>query len=204
MGASGFLSMFFCKWLFLSFSKVSKSRIKILSEGNSACMANAIHHIDFLWIPSLQMYRTSAREYLDPSALGSPARERPAGGALAPRRRGGPAGLPGTPGRGAGSARCPQGPAERGSEHVRAVKSHWYLWSVPADVPDSSVMVAEAGALAAVAADGTLLISNERCWQSSEECLEHPDRALAQCRGASLTIFVLFEIVPFFFFPDFP
>lgn len=129
----------------------------------------------------------------------------PAGGALAVRRGGlcrGPAGgrgswaEPGSPavraaggGRVRGSAQCWRVPAEHCLKQVRAVKSHWYLWSVPTDVTNRSVLIAEVGALAVVEADGTLLVSNEHCWQSSEECLDQWDSGVAQCRGQVRGIF---------------
>ncbi|XP_029874360.1 translation initiation factor IF-2-like [Aquila chrysaetos chrysaetos] len=92
---------------------------------------------------------------------------RPAGGALALRRAGrGGAGVrapprplrrgPGGAGSGAeppvrgagggrvrGSARYSRVPAEHCGKQVRAVKSRWYLWTVPTDVTNRSVLIAE-------------------------------------------------------------
>lgn len=47
---------------------------------------------------------------------------------------------------------------------MRTVKSHWYLWTVPTDVINKSVLIAGVGVLAELEADGTLLMSNEHCW----------------------------------------
>lgn len=83
---------------------------------------------------------------------------------------------------------------------MRAVKSRWYLWSVPTDVTNRSVLIAEVGALAVVGADGTLLISNEHCWQSREECLRQGDSGVALCHGQVRGISVLSVFIPFWFF----
>lgn len=45
-----------------------------------------------------------------------------------------------------------------------AVRSHWYLWTVPTDVTNKSPLIAGVGVLAGTEADGTLLMSNEHCW----------------------------------------
>lgn len=152
---------------------------------------------------------------------------RPAGGALALRRAGrggagsvlrrGPCGVA-QPGRGVGPSRlasprcegsaaagCGGQPGTRGYQlsivenKCGAVKSRWYLWSVPTDVTNRSVLIAEVGALAVVGADGTLLISKEHCWQSSEECLRQWDSGVALCHGQVRGIFVLSVFIPFFF-----
>lgn len=65
---------------------------------------------------------------------------------------------------------------------MRTVKSHWYLWTVPTDVTNKSVLIAGVGVLAEREADGTLLMSNEHGWHGVQRSVGW-DSGMAQCHG---------------------